>query len=176
MIDQLLPCLQEEASRLFLRNWNALRGDRLVPDRRDIDPTAMGGLLAKLWMWEFVAERQDFRCRLAGEEICAVFGRNPRGTFLSDWVPSGVYETARSRYRRVIAEPAICLATGNSYVEDNKQAWCERLVTPMTDGGPEPTVVFGLTVWRIPGYSPAKIEREETTARFFPLAPPASGG
>jgi len=170
MLEQILPLLQKDASRGFIRNWFDLRDGRIAPDRRDIDPVRMAGLLPKLWLWEYVEARQDFRCRLAGEEICAVFGRNPRGTFLSHWVPSSVYATARARYRRVIEEPAICLASGNSYVEDNKQAWCERLIAPMTDGGDRPTVVFGLTAWHLPDYSPTRVDREETEARFFPLA------
>lgn len=172
MIDLLLANVGEEASRAFLRYWFQLRGNRLMPERRDIDPTQVAPLLPKMWLWDVVPERKDFRCRLAGEEICTLFGRNPRGTLLGEWVPMGIVDVARPRYQRVIDEPAICVASGMSYVADDKQAWCERVITPMTDGGGDtPTIVFGISVWRMPDFVPIRIEREETTARFFPLRP-----
>ncbi|MBL8703848.1 MAG: PAS domain-containing protein [Rhodospirillales bacterium] len=170
MLDQLLSHVGEESSRYFLRYWFQIRGDRLMPERRDIDPTALAPLLPKMWLWDVVPERRDFRCRLAGEEITALFGRNPRGTLLGEWVPMSIVDVARPRYQRVIDEPAICVASGMSYVADDKQAWCERVITPMTEGsGPSPAIVFGITSWRAPDFVPTKIEREETTARFFPL-------
>lgn len=175
MLDQMLSCLTEDASRTFLRYWFQLRGDRLMPERRDIDPAAVAPLLPKMWLWDVVPERKDFRCRLAGEEICALFGRNPRGTLLGEWVPMGIVDIARPRYQRVVDEPAICVAQGMSYVADDKQAWCERVITPMTDGGSTPVIVFGITVWRAPDFVPTKIEHEETTARFFPLRASAGG-
>ncbi len=170
MLDHLLAHVGEESSRMFLRYWFQIRGDRLMPERRDIDPGQVATLLPKMWLWDAVPERKDFRCRLAGEEICALFGRNPRGTLLGEWVPKGIVDVARPRYQRVIDEPSICVASGISYVADDKQAWCERVITPMTDGGGRvPTIVFGITVWRAPDFVPTRIEREETTARFFPL-------
>lgn len=175
MLDTLLSKVGEESSRTFLRYWFDLRGDRLMPERRDIDPAAVPSLLPKMWLWDVVPERKDFRCRLAGEEICALFGRNPRGTLLGEWVPMGIVDVARPRYQRVIDEPAICLASGMSYVADNKHAWCERVITPMTDGDANPAIVFGITVWRAPDFVPSKIEREETTATFFPLRTTKNG-
>ncbi len=171
MLENVLRAAGEETSRAFLRNWFALRGDRLVPDRRDIDPAAIAPLLPKVWLWEALPDGSDFVCRLAGEEIRTVFGRNARGTVLRNWVPRGVAEIARARYRRVIDEPALCLAAGVSYVAGNKRAWCERVIAPMTNGPGPPTVVFGISTWQLPEFAQGQIEREETEARFFPLAP-----
>lgn len=169
MLDTVLKAAEDPASHQFIRYWFQIRGDRMIPDRRDIDPAALVPLLPKVWLWDFVPERDDFACRLAGEEITAVFGRSPRGTFLGDWMSPAIIDVARARYRRVIDQPAICIASGNSFVERDKHAWCERIITPMTNGGDKPAVVFGMSVWRMDRLALAKIEREETDAVFFPM-------
>lgn len=169
-VDDVIAGVEDDASRAFVRHWFDIRRGRTVPDRRDIDPAALAALLPKLWLWEYAPEQDDFVCRLAGEEICAVFGRNPRGVPMRDWVPKPVADVARPRYRRVIDEPAICVAKGNSYISGNKQARCERVVTPMTNGGTTRSVLFGLTVWQLPDYLPGdRFEREESAARFYAL-------
>ena len=45
MLEQILPLLQKDASRGFIRNWFDLRDGRIAPDRRDIDPVRMAGAL-----------------------------------------------------------------------------------------------------------------------------------
>ncbi len=170
MLEDLLRGAREEASRAFIRNWFSLRRGRLVPDRRDIDPAAIAPLLPKVWLWDRAPDGDDFICRLVGDDITVTFGRNPRGSRLSQWVPWGVAVIALGRYRRVVDEPAICIAAGPSYIAGNKRAWCERVITPMTSGGDgRPSVVFGISTWQVPEFALGQIEREETEARFFPL-------
>jgi hypothetical protein len=169
-LDQLLDHLTQADSREFVRSWFAIRGDGLVPARRDVDPAAIARLLPHVWMWEDTPERGDFVCRLAGEAIIRVFQRNPRGLTMAEWVPQPVADVARPRYRRVLDEPAICIASGTSYVAGDKHAWCERVITPLTNGSTEPRIVFGITAWREAGYSAGPIEREDTEAIFLPLA------
>lgn len=173
-IDEVLARLSQDASRDFVRHWFALRGGRAMPERRELDPAAIKHLLPKLWLWEFNAEQGDFVCRLAGEEIIEVFKRNPRGLLLGEWVPPLIADVARPRYRQVIDRPAVCVASGPSYVAGDKQAWCERVIVPLKNGADRPSVVFGLTVWQVPNYSMGPVEREETAAVFFPIADAAS--
>lgn len=169
-LDRILARLTRDATRDFVRYWFQLRAGRPVPDRRDIDPGALVHLLPKLWLWEYEEKRGDFINRLAGGEIVDVFQRNPRGMLLGDWVPPGIVAVARPRYRRVIDEPAICVAAGASYVAGDKRAWCERVIAPMTNRGTRPSVVFGITVWEVPDFSTGPVEREDTEAEFFRIA------
>jgi hypothetical protein len=169
-VEQSLAQLTQPDSREFVRNWFAIRGDAVVPARRNVDPSAIARLLPHVWMWEYAPERGDFVCRLAGEAIIRVFQRSPRGLTMGEWVPGPVAEVARPRYRRVLDGPSICIATGTSYVAGDKHAWCERVITPLTNGGSEPSIVFGITAWREAGYSAGPIEREDTEAVFLPLS------
>lgn len=169
-LDQVLARVTRDATRDFVRYWFQLRAGRLVPDRRDIDPSALIHLLPKLWLWEYEEKRGDFINRLAGGEIVEVFQRNPRGMFLGDWVPPKIVSVARPRYQRVIDEPAICVASGPSYVAGDKRAWCERVIAPMTNRADRPSIVFGITVWEVPSFSTGPVEREDTEAEFFTVA------
>jgi hypothetical protein len=168
-IDRILAQLKREPSREFVRYWFSLRAGRPAPDRRDIDPGRLIHLLPKLWLWEYDAKRGDFINRLAGGEIVEVFQRNPRGKFLGDWVPEKIVAVARPRYQRVIEGPAICVASGPSYVAGDKRAWCERVIAPMTNRGPKPSIVFGISVWEMPDFTTGPVEREDTEAAFFPV-------
>jgi len=169
-IDEPLARLTQDASRAFVRNWFAIRNGGLVPSRRDVDPAAIARLLPHVWMWEFAEDRGDFVCRLAGEAVIRVFQRNPRGLTMAEWVPPPVADIARPRYRRVIDDPAICIAAGTSYIAGDKRAWCERVITPMSNGDGRPSIVFGITAWREAAYTLGPIEREDTEAVFLPLA------
>ncbi len=169
LLDQVLARLTRDATREFVRYWFGLRAGRAAPDRRDIDPAALVHLLPKLWLWEYRPELGDFVNRLTGGEIVAVFQRSPRGMTLGNWVPPGIAAVARPRYRRVIDEPAICVASGASFVTGESRAWCERVIAPMTNGADKPSVVFGITVWEMPNFSAGPVEREETEAEFFPI-------
>ncbi len=169
-LDDVLARLTRDATRDFVRYWFQLRAGRLVPDRRDIDPGALIHLLPKLWLWEYQPQRGDFVNRLAGGEIVDTFQRNPRGMLLAEWVPAKIAGVARPRYQRAIDEPAICVASGASYVAGDKRAWCERVIAPMTNGEVRPSVVFGITVWEGYDFAAGPVEREDTEAEFFHVA------
>jgi hypothetical protein len=65
--------------------WNRLRGARSAPERDDIDPTAIRGILADTFILEFNAQRA-FPMRIVGTRTNALFLRELRGApFLGLW-------------------------------------------------------------------------------------------
>jgi hypothetical protein len=65
--------------------WNRLRGARSAPERDDIDPGAIRGVLADTFILEFDAERA-FPIRVVGTRTNALFLRELRGaSFLDLW-------------------------------------------------------------------------------------------
>jgi hypothetical protein len=64
--------------------WDRLRGDRVAPSRRDIDPAALHDLLPNLMIVDI--ERHPFRVRyrLVGTEIVAVTGFEFTGRYLDE--------------------------------------------------------------------------------------------
>jgi hypothetical protein len=65
--------------------WNRLRGARSAPERNDVDPGAIRGVLADTFMLDF-DEKRGFPFRIAGSRANAIFLRELRGLpFLELW-------------------------------------------------------------------------------------------
>jgi hypothetical protein len=75
--------------------WNALRGARGAPERNDIEPGALRGVLADTFILEFSRE-QGFPLRVVGSRTNALFCRELRGeSFLDLWSKEDAAEIAR---------------------------------------------------------------------------------
>ena len=65
--------------------WNRLRGARSAPERNDVDPGAIRGVLADTFVLDFDA-RRGFPFRISGSRANALFLRELRGfSFLDLW-------------------------------------------------------------------------------------------
>ena len=65
--------------------WNRLRGARSAPERNDVDPGAIRGVLADTFVLDFDPQR-GFPFRIAGSRANALFLRELRGfSFLKLW-------------------------------------------------------------------------------------------
>ena len=73
------------ASRELFAYWNALRGARSAPERDDVDPSAIRGVLADTFILEFDPPA-GFPFRVVGTRTNALFLRELRGSpFLEMW-------------------------------------------------------------------------------------------
>jgi hypothetical protein len=73
------------ASQQLFAYWTQLRGARGAPERNDIDPAAIRGVLADTFILEFNASA-GFPLRLSGSRTNALFLRELRGaSFLNLW-------------------------------------------------------------------------------------------
>jgi hypothetical protein len=89
------------ASRELFAYWNALRGLRSAPERDDVDPGAIRGVLADTFILEF-DPAAGFPLRVVGTRTNALFLRELRGEpFLDLW---------READRAEIAELVVALA------------------------------------------------------------------
>jgi hypothetical protein len=65
--------------------WNRLRGARSAPERNDVDPGAIRGVLADTFVLDF-DENRGFPFRIAGSRANAIFLKELRGlSFLDLW-------------------------------------------------------------------------------------------
>ena len=65
--------------------WNQLRGARSAPERNDVDPGAIRGVLADTFVLDF-DEKRGFPFRIAGSRANAIFLKELRGlSFLELW-------------------------------------------------------------------------------------------
>jgi len=68
------PLVGDERIATLLRHWQAVRGDRRMPRRSDIDPAAIRTLLPNVWLCDYEPVERRFRYRLCGEAIAGIFG------------------------------------------------------------------------------------------------------
>jgi len=77
--------MKHASTRKVFEYWNERRGERVAPERADIDPVAIRHALGDTFMLaaDFV---EHLRFRLAGTRVCALFGREIKGeAFAALW-------------------------------------------------------------------------------------------
>jgi hypothetical protein len=67
--------MKHPSSREFFAYWNEKRGTARAPDRADIDPAAVRGLLGDIFVLS-CEPHLGFPFRVAGTRVCALAGRD----------------------------------------------------------------------------------------------------
>ena len=97
--------MKHASSRQVFAYWNERRGQRLAPERGDIEPGPIRRVLGDT----FILERDGYGAyhfRLAGTRVCALFCRELKGTdFLNLW-PETEQRDMRTRLRTAVHETA----------------------------------------------------------------------
>jgi hypothetical protein len=88
----MLSAITDDPILLFLfRYWDARRGSRPMPERRDIDPLGMErAVLPFVALTDYVDGGRRIRCRLVGTEIVRRFGLDFTGRY-TDEILAGSY-------------------------------------------------------------------------------------
>ena len=103
--------MQLAISRELHAYWDGLRAGRSAPERNDIEPGAIRGVLADTFVIDFDAQ-SGFPFRIAGSRAKALFGIELRGlSFLELWREAD-RQTIKAVLQRVAndAEPTVLSA------------------------------------------------------------------
>lgn len=122
--------------------WNALRDGRIAPNREDIEPGAIRGCLADTFVLAIDVDH-GHPFRLAGTSICALFGRELKGSAFADlWTPpSGPRLTDMLRTITENTAGVVAAATGANHEGDTLNL--ELTLLPLAGGGGELTRLLG---------------------------------
>ena len=138
---------------------------------KKLDPLDLKPLLARAFYYDYLPAEDDFRLRLAGEEIRAVLPNARRGATLAEVIPVNVVDQVRDRYRRIVTEPAVFHGIGRVFFTIGNPGFGERLVVPLADETGRATQIFGATFydfsenpWGSQNYS-----HEDVESTFIPL-------
>lgn len=77
---------RSEKSRMLLDHWQTLRNNGPVPRAEDIHPGSMKSLLPEIFIFE-LPDENTVRYRLAGTQVVARMGFEPKGMNLLDFTP-----------------------------------------------------------------------------------------
>jgi len=79
--------MKQDVSKRLYGYWNGLRKGRPAPERNEVEPGDIRDLLGDTFILQ--ASGNDFRFRLAGTRLCALYCRELKGqNFLSMWKES----------------------------------------------------------------------------------------
>lgn len=106
--------MQTTELRRLLQHWHDLKGERSLPRRADLDPTAIAYCLGNIALVEIEPSFRP-RYRLVGTRLADLLGEDPTGRYVDEMYSTGVRTEALSAYRRTIetGEPDYAERTTN---------------------------------------------------------------
>jgi hypothetical protein len=145
--------MKHPSNRELFEYWNMLRGERLAPERADIEPSAIRTILGDT----FVLERDGWKdpvFRLAGTRLCALFARELKGeSFGKLWERSGQF-AMRELISVVLGEKVGVIASVSGATSDDmlQPVHLEMLLLPLTSDSRSEARIIGALAPMAPPY------------------------
>lgn len=134
--------MKHPSSRRLFDYWNRRRGNRLAPERAEIEPAAIRGILSDTFILAFDPEGEH-AFRLAGTKVCALFCRELKGqSFAGLWEP-----TAREAVRGIVdivTDESVGLVAGVRGHTADAELELELLLLPLRYRGRENARLLGV--------------------------------
>ena len=134
--------MQKATTKALFDYWNALRGSRSAPDRRDIDPTRIRTALANTFILE-LNEASEFDFRLAGSHICSAYSRELKGRSFTRLWHERDRDAVDTLMRAVTEDHAAALVTFIGSTSVNTKLTVETILLPLRHNGSTQTRVLG---------------------------------
>jgi hypothetical protein len=164
--------MKHPSSRAFFAYWDQKRGDARAPERSEIEPGAVRGLLGDIFVLSYDAGA-GYPFRVAGTRVSAMLGYDLRNrSFSALFKPDGRREI--EEIIAVVAEEMMAAVAGiTAIAQDGSRAHLELLLLPFTPRAHAPLSMTGslapfghqhllvseleVTSWRYLGHTPQKI-------------------
>jgi hypothetical protein len=110
--------------------WNLRRGTRPAPERGEIEPGAIRGVLADTFMLSF-DPRTGHPFRIAGTRVCAAFGRELKGAAFTDIWAAASRDPIRELLTTVATETVGVVAGASGRSHEDAALEFEFLLLPL---------------------------------------------
>jgi hypothetical protein len=137
--------MKHSSTRELFDYWNVRRGTRPAPERSEIEPGAIRGVLADTFMLTF-DPRGGHPFRIAGTRVCAAFGRELKGVAFTEIWAGASQDSIREILATVATEAVgvVAAATGRSC--EGARLELEFLALPLAHRGGASTRILGALV------------------------------
>lgn len=134
--------MKQAATRMLFSYWDGLRGERAAPERGEIEPGEIRGVLPDAFVLELGRDRRA-DVRLGGTRLCALLGGELRGrSFESLWSDDAILDVRRSL--RIVVEDAAGVVAGVvGTTPDGARLDLEMLLLPLRHRGRPHTRILG---------------------------------
>jgi hypothetical protein len=134
--------MQKASTKTLYDYWNALRGSRSAPERRDIDPTRIRGALANTFILE-LNEKNEFDFRLAGSHICAAYARELKSRSFTRLWHLRDRDAMDTLIRAVTEDHAVALVTFQGVTAVQTRLTLETILLPIRHNGTTGSRILG---------------------------------
>lgn len=165
--------------------WSDLRASAKAPTRSAIEPRKFARHLSQICLLE--KSGPDAKIRLGGTDVCALFGKELRGTEFGALFTRGARLSVQAALARslTLSQPILVEALGET--ADGRHIGVEILLLPLLDGQGATTQVMTyvqpldpvarlvgqpLVAFRFLGMSEAQVSRHDTDGRTPPRKAP----
>lgn len=133
--------------------WQAKRGARTLPARRDVGFDDLRELMGRIVMFDVLRDPLRFRFRLVGTLLVEAIGFDPTGKLTTEARPRGYLEEVEGHYRQAVERRAPVfhrivfdwVMTGPG-VPSTLQRDYVRLLLPFADDGQTVDILLGASV------------------------------
>ena len=122
--------------------WNEVRAGRIAPQRLEIEPSRIAGILSETFMLERI-DAGTYQFRLAGTRLCELFGSELRGkNFLDGWSEQDRH--VLERHLTTISEQgAAAVLTIEGVVDSRHRVELDANLLPLLHAGNKITRIIG---------------------------------
>ena len=114
--------------------WNEVRAGRLAPQRLEIEPSRIAGILSETFMLERI-DAATYQFRLAGTRLCELFGSELRGkNFLDGWSEQDRPVLARD-LATICEQGAVAVLSLEGSSDTRHRVELEAILLPLIHGG-----------------------------------------
>jgi hypothetical protein len=125
--------------------WNTRRGARPAPERSEIEPGTIRGVLADTFMLSF-DPRAGHPFRIAGTRVCAAFGRELKGVGFTEIWAAASRDPIRELLATVATETIGVVAGASGRSHEGASLGLELLVLPLAHRGAASARMLGALV------------------------------
>jgi len=126
--------MKHASSLALYEYWNGLRGDRMAPERSELNPAAIRNILGDVVILE-VGGPERYSIRLAGTRICSLMGRELRDRAFVEPFACGDWRELYSLMDSVVIDTAPAVANVIGETKDGRMLGMELLLLPLRHHG-----------------------------------------
>jgi hypothetical protein len=126
--------MQQRTLQTLYGYWNEVRAGRLAPQRLEIEPSRIAGILSETFMLERI-DAASYQYRLAGTRLCEMFGSELRGrNFLDGWSEADRQVLARD-LGTVCEQGAVAVISLEGSNDSRHRLELEAVLLPLVHAG-----------------------------------------
>ena len=135
--------MKHPSNREFFAYWDQKRGDGRAPDRTDIEPGAVRGLLGDIFVLSYDNDT-GYPFRVAGTRVCALLGRDLKDTSFSALFTADSRREIEDIVSYVAEEMLAAIAGITATSDDGTTVHLELLLLPFNNRAHAPISLTGV--------------------------------